>query len=392
MSARFTSARLVAVIAAAVLLGLAAARILHVQRAGARPTAPSATIPLPVQVATIERRNIPVVLEGLGTVEAYNTVTVRPLIQGQIADIDFIEGQKVQRGQVLAHLDDRLLAAALAQARAARKRDEAKLAYARSELGRLTAIAAQGYVSRQLVDSQRAQVAVLAATVAADQAAVANAAVQLSYTTIRAPIAGITGIRLVDKGNVISPSGPGIVVITQAQPITVVFSLPADEVARLPLGQAAGPLPVAAFERDDRHRLACGTLMLLDNRVDPSTNTVRLKAVFANRAGRLRPGEFVNAHLRAAIRRGVLVVPQAAVQHGDQGPFVWLLHPGPVVVRQAVALGREDGRQVEVERGLAPGERIAIQGADRLYSGEAVAVSNRASAASSPAAVALEVP
>ncbi len=338
-----------------------------------RPAAHQDQPATPVTVATIERGDVPVVVEGLGTVQAYNTVTVRPLISGQLADIDFMEGERVRPGDILARLDARLLEAQLHQAQATVLSDRARLDYARGQLKRLESEGAQGFVSRQLVDSQRAQVAVLEATVIAGQAAVRNAAVQLSYTVIRAPIPGITGIRMVDQGNVISPSGTGIVVITQIKPIAVVFTLSATALAGLPEGRSAGT-PAVAFDAQDRRRLATGTLELVDNRLDPVSNTARLKAIFANGDGALRPGEFVNIHLRKSLLRSVITVPLRAIQYGQAGPFVWLLRPDSTVDLRPIEPGASDKDLVEVTHGLAPGDRVVIAGQYGLEAGARVRV------------------
>jgi membrane fusion protein, multidrug efflux system len=347
---------------------------------------------IPVMAATVARRNVPVVIEGIGTVQAYNTVTVRPLIQGQIASIDFIEGQRVSPGDVLARLDPRLLQAQLQQAEATRSSDHAKLDYARQQLSRLESEAAQGFVAQQLVDSQKSQVVVLKATVAADQAAVQNSSVQLSYTVIRAPIGGITGIRMVDRGNVISPSGPGIVVITQVKPIAVVFTLPAGELAGLAAGRGGKAAAVEAFDAQDRKPLAAGTLELVDNQIDPRSNTVRLKAIFANTDGALWPGDFVNIHLRKSLLRDVATVSSRAIQYGQDGPFVWLLRPDSTVEPRAVEVGASDGDEVEVKRGLTAGDRVVVAGQYGLAAGAAVHVQALPGAPPPSATGDLEVP
>ena len=347
--------------------------------------ASAAPPPVPVVVGTATRRNMPVVVDGLGTVQAYNTVTVRPLISGQIADIDFMEGQRVRPGDILARLDPRLLEAQLHQAQATALSDRARLDYAREQLRRLDSEVAQGFVSRQLVDSQRSQVAVLEATLIADQAAVLNAAVQLSYTVIRAPIPGITGIRLVDRGNVISPSGSGIVVITQIRPIAVVFTLPAAALDGLPQGRSAGT-PVVALDAQNRKPLATGALELVDNQIDPVSNTARLKAIFPNTDDALRPGDFVNVRLRKSLLRDVLTVPRRAIQYGQTGSFVWLVRPDSKVSLQPIQAGASEGDNVEVTSGLRAGDRVVVDGQYGLQAGTAVRVQELPVARSSEAA------
>ena len=344
------------------------------ERARGASSTPALERTTPVVVATVEHRDIPIELAGVGTVEAYNQVTVKPRINGQITELDFTEGTSVHPGQLLARLDDRLLAAQLQQARAARLRDEANLADAMRRLARATPLAPQGYVSREDFDSLHSQVDMLKATVAADRAAVKTAQVELDYTLIRAPIEGVTGIRLVDSGNVISTTDPGIVVITQIAPIAVVFSLPADELSSLSVGASSQALPVIAFSRDDRTRIAAGQLALTDNRIDPQTNTVRLKAIFPNRRKLLKPGEFVNAHLLTSVEHHALTVPARAIQFSDRGPFVWLLRSDSTVEQRSITTGTTSGRFVAVTHGLTAGDRVVVTGQYGLRTGSLVAV------------------
>ena len=365
---------------------------LHFEHAHGASSASSLERTTPVVVATAARRDIPIELAGVGSVEAYYQVTVKPRINGQIAELDFTEGSSVRPGQVLAKLDDRLLAAQLQQARAARLRDEASLADAVKKLARAVPLAPEGYVSRNDLDSLRSQVAMLKATVAADRAAVKTAQVELDYTVIRAPIGGITGIRLVDPGNVISTTDPGIVVITQITPIAVVFSLPADEVSSLPVGVSSQALPVIAFSRDDRTQIASGQLALTDNRIDPETNTVRLKAIFPNRRALLKPGEFVNAHLLTSVEHNALTVPARAVQFSDRGPFVWLLRSNSTVEQRPIATGPTSGRFVAITHGLTAGDRVVVTGQYGLRTGSLVAVQTAPEASPMAGESVLDVP
>ena len=366
--------------------------VFNLERAHGASSTPPLERATPVVVATVERRDIPIELAGVGTVEAYNQVTVKPRINGQITELDFTEGTPVRPGQVLAKLDDRLLSAQLQQARAARLRDEASLADAMRKLARATPLAPQGYVSREDLDSLQSQVAMLKATVAADRAAVKTAQVELDYTVIRAPIEGITGIRLVDAGNVISTTDPGIVVITQIVPIAVVFSLPADELSSLSVGASNQALPVSAFSRDDRTRIAAGRLALTDNRIDPQTNTVRLKAIFPNRRELLKPGEFVNAHLLTSVEHNALTVPARAIQFSDDGSFVWLLRSDSTVEQRAVATGATSGQFVAVTGGLSAGDRIVVTGQYGLRTGSLVAVQSAPAASPVAGESVLDVP
>jgi membrane fusion protein, multidrug efflux system len=346
----------------------------------------------PVVVATSERRDVPVELKGIGIVQAYNTVTVKPRISGQIMQVVFTEGQRVHQGDVLAKIDSRFLVAQLHQAEATRAKDEAQLANVRRDLARMTDVSVREFISRQLVDGQQAQVAMLEAAVRADDAALENTKVQLDYATVTAPIDGITGIRMVDVGNVISPSDPGVVVITQVKPIAVIFTLPADTLAAMEVGQAGGSIPVEVFDRNDTTRLAVGRLALVDNQIDRNTNTVRLKAVFDNADGALRPGEFVNAHLLKTVLRGATAVANTAVQYDERGPFAWLVRPNFTVEPRRIVVGPSSGNLVVIESGLSPGDRVVLDGQYSLHAGATVAVQTRLTNASPGGGNALSIP
>jgi multidrug efflux system membrane fusion protein len=343
-------------------------------------------------VATAESRDVPVALKGIGIVQAYNTVTVKPRISGQIMQVVFTEGQQVHTGDVLVRIDSRFLVAQLHQAEATRAKDEAQLANAKRDLVRLTDVSVKGFVSQQLVDGQRAQVATLEAAVQADEAAIENTRVQLDYATVTAPIDGMTGIRMADVGNVISPSDPGIVVITQIKPIAVIFTLPAEMLAAMALGQAAGPTPVEVFDRDDKTRLATGRLALVDNQIDRTTNTARLKAVFDNTDNTLRPGEFVNAHLLKTVLRGATVVAQGVVQYNEQGAFAWLVRPDRTVEPRRIVIGPASGASIVIEGGLLPGDQVVLDGQYNLHPGAPVQLQARSATASGGGGNALSVP
>jgi membrane fusion protein, multidrug efflux system len=364
----------------------------HTQRADAKPLA-SATAPAASVVAsTAQHRDVSVELKGIGVVQAYNTVTVKPRIGGQIMQVVFAEGQRVHQGDVLARIDSRFLLAQLHQAQATRAKDEAQLANAKRDLARLNDVSVKGFVSRQLVDGQQAQVSVLAASVQADQAALENTQVQLDYATVTAPIDGITGIRMVDVGNVISASDPGIVVVTQIKPIFVVFTLPADVLTAMAVGQATGPAPVEVFDRDDRTRLAAGQLALVDNQIDRATNTVRLKAVFDNADNTLRPGEFVNAHVLKTVLRGATVVEKNVVQYDEHGPFAWLVRADRTVEPRRITVGPASGEEVVIEEGLVPGDRVVLDGQYTLRAGMRVATKQRDTNATAIDNSALSIP
>ena len=382
------------VVAGALVLAGFFAVNLQLQRARAARAVAASVRAVPVVLTRVERRDMPVDLKGIGAVQAFNTVTVKPLVGGQIVQIAFTEGQAVRPGEILARIDSRFLTAQLHQAEAKRVQDQAQLDNARRDLARLTDVAVRGYISHQQLDAQRAQVAVDEAAIVGDQAAIEDARVQLDYATVRAPIEGVTGIRLVDVGNVIAPSDPGIVVITQLKPIAVIFTLPADALGAVPAGRTAAdaPLTVEVFDRDDRVRLATGTLALIDNVIDRSTNTVRLKALFDNASGTLRPGQFVNAHLRRTVLRAVTVLPKAAIQYNEQGAFAWVVRSDSTVEPRRISVGPTAENLATIEQGLAPGEQVVLDGQYDLHPGAPVLVRASGTAAQATSRSALEIP
>ncbi|WP_166646401.1 efflux RND transporter periplasmic adaptor subunit [Zavarzinia compransoris] len=324
---------------------------------------------VPVVVGTVERVPVPVFFDGIGTVQASNTVQVRPRIDGEILEIGFREGQEVKAGDLLARIDPRAYEANFKQAVANLARDEAQLADARSNLRRLTEIGE--FASRKSVDNQRALVIQYEALVAASKASVDHARAQLDDTVIRAPIDGRTGIRNVDIGNIVHAADANpLVTITQLQPISVVFTLNADLLPEILDGMAAGALPVAAFAKDNKTLLAEGSLDLVDNQIDQATGTVKLKATFANDGQRLWPGQFVNARLRVSIYEG-LSVAATAIQQGPNGAYLWTIDgEGKAGMRSVVVTRQQDGRAL-IATGLAAGQKIVIDGQYKLQPGVA---------------------
>jgi membrane fusion protein, multidrug efflux system len=378
--------------AAIAFTGIAALtwRLLHSEVGQVRSSPdPKASVPS-VVVTVVKARDVAVELKGMGVVQAYNTVIVKPRINGQITDIVFREGQAVRKGEVLARIDDRYLVSQLHQAQANSAKDEAQLANARRDLGRLTDELVRAFVSKQLVDAQKAQVAVLEATVRADAAAIENAQVQLGYTSIAAPIDGITGMRMIDVGNVVSPTDPGIVTITQIRPIAVVFTLPADVSAEIP--SRPQDIPVEVFDRHDRLSLAKGGLALVDNQIDRTTNTVRLKALFDNADGALRAGAFVNAHVLKTQLRSVPTISKHAVQYDDTGPFVWVVRPDMTVLPARISLGPPTGDSVVVDRGLSPGDKVVLDGQYNLHAGTHVQMLPESTSSPATSTNALNIP
>ncbi|WP_233475615.1 MULTISPECIES: efflux RND transporter periplasmic adaptor subunit [Bradyrhizobium] len=328
---------------------------------------------IPVTAAGVAQGDAPIVVEGLGTVSPLNTATIRTQVQGTLESVDFVEGQEVKRGQVLARIDQRVYEAQVDQAEAALVRDQASLKNAKANLARTRPLADRGFATQQALDTQNSQVAQGEGTIQLDQAALEAAQTQLSFTTITAPLDGVTGIRRIDPGNIVQPSDPnGLVVLTQLQPIAVIFTLPSTEIPDVQKAIAAGDVAVDAYDASNRRRLDHGSLMLIDNQVDSSTGTVRLKASFPNAARTLWPGAFVNIHLTIAVRKNALTVPLTAVQQGPNGAFVYVIGPDhKVTVRQVVA-GQSRAGKVLIEQGLSPNETVVTAGQYRLSAGTTV--------------------
>jgi multidrug efflux system membrane fusion protein len=335
--------------------------------------------PVPVTVAAAERQDLPILLDAIGTVQAFNTVTIRAQVEGQLTEVAFREGQMVKRGDLLARIDPRAYQASLDQALAKKAQDEALLANARLDLQRYQTLARSDGVSKQQQDTQRAQVAQQEAQLAADQALIDAARTQLSFTTIRAPIDGRVGLRQVDQGNFVrAGDAAGIVTLSQLQPIAVVFTLPQQELARVQDAMARGPVQVQVVPGPGMPAVPSGELLTLDNAVDPQTGTLKLKASFANADLRLWPGAFVNVRIEVQRLSGVTTIPLVAVQRGPDGPYAFLLKPDRTVEQRPLQLGQLTPAVAEIRQGLAPGDRVVTSGALRLSPGQAVVVSDPA--------------
>jgi multidrug efflux system membrane fusion protein len=349
------------------------------------PPAPAPAQPIRVETAQATRRDVPIFLEGLGTVQAYYTVTITPRVDGELLSLGFTEGQTVKPGDVLAQIDPRPYQAALDQAVAMKGKDTAMLANARRDLERYISLAPEEFTSEQTLETQRSLVAQLEAQIVGDQAAIDNAKTQLSYTTIKSPIYGRTGIRLTDPGNIVhAATSTGIVVVTQVQPISVIFTLPADSL--LPVRQAltAAPLPVTAVSRDGKNVLGSGQVELIDNQIDQATGTMRLKAKFPNKDNSLWPGDFVNARVLVQTRHDALTVPSTAVQRGPDGVFAYVVKADETVEMRRLQVGEESGAVTIVQKGLQEGERVTTSNQYRLQPGSHVRVVE--APAASPAA------
>lgn len=343
--------------------------------AGLPPTTGSMERPgVPVTAVTVTRRNVPIFLTGLGTVQAFNTVTVKPRVGGQIIDLPFVEGQELQQGAVVAHIDPRPYAAALRQAEGVTAKDEAQLANAELDLTRSTNLAQKGYATTQALDTQKALVAGFKAAIESDKAAVESAQTQFDYATVKSPIAGVPGLRMVDAGNVVAPSDPGIVVITQIEPITVVFTLPEDAIRPLPVGRPTETFAVDALARDNTTVLARGTLSLVDNRIDPTTGMARLKATFPNTDRALKPGQFVNARLKLETLTSAMTLPAMAAQTDQQGQYVYVIRRDGSVEKRRIHVARNTGDLVVVAGGLQADEEVVLDGQYGLKPGAKVAI------------------
>jgi multidrug efflux system membrane fusion protein len=334
----------------------------------AAPATPPQAIAVDTAVAT--QTDVPVYFGGLGTVQALYTVTVSPRVDGELTKVGFVEGQMVKQGDLLAQIDPRPYQAAYDQAVATKDKDAAQLANAKVDLDRYVMLAPQNFTSKQTLDTQRSLVAQLTAQVKIDQALIDSAKTQLDYTTITSPIPGRTGIRLVDPGNnVHASSTAGIVVVTQVQPITVIFTLPEEDLGDIGAGMAAAPLAVTAMSRDEKTVLGQGTLMLIDNEIDQTTGTIRLKASFPNADNKLWPGEFVNAKVLVQTKHNALTIPTAAIQRGPSGVFAYVVKPDSTVEMRPLQVAEDANGMTVVSGGLQVGERVTTSNEYRLQPG-----------------------
>lgn len=329
--------------------------------------------PVPVTVIDAVRQDVPVYASALGTVAAMNTVTVSPQVGGQLISLDFKEGQEVKKGDVLARIDPRTLQASYDEAAAAKRQNQAQLATARSNFQRSNSPEYRQYVAKTDLDTQRNQVAQFESTVAANEASMRAAQVQLQYTQVTAPISGIAGIRAVDAGNIVS-AGTALVTLTQIDPIHVVFNLPERQLPDVRQAQQAGAVAIAALDRNDAHVLTDGgTLDVVDNQISSDSGTFRARALFGNTDGRLWPGQFVNVRMQLRTITGGVVIPTQAVMRGPDGEYVYIVRPDNTVAMQTVKSGVEVGdSQVQITEGLKGGERVVSEGQFRLKPGAKV--------------------
>ena len=343
--------------------------------------------PVPVLVAPAARADVPVYMDAVGTIKALNTVTVRPQVDGKLLSVNFKEGDDIKKGDVLAKIDPVIYQAQLNQAIAKKAQDEAQLANSKIDLDRYEKLAATAAINKQQADTQRALVAQYTALVQADQAAIDNAQAMLGYTTITAPIDGRTGIRMVDEGNYVrsADANSSIVVITQLQPISVLFNLPQQDLSQVNTAFNKGPLNVEAQRSDNDAVIDRGTLRVVDNQVDQTTGTVKLKAEFPNANLQLWPGQFVNIRLLVDTLKQVVVIPTGAVQRGPNGTFVYVVKDDDTVSVRPITVQKQDETQTVISKGLEAPERVVTTGFVRLTDGTKVAIGSGEAPAAQPA-------
>jgi membrane fusion protein, multidrug efflux system len=367
------------------LVALAAAVLLVVDRAPVEKTGGTADKtanapdkkqgppPVPVTIAEVTTRDVPIYFEGLGTVQASNTVAIHSQVDGKLTSVNFVEGQRVKAGDVLAIVDPRPFQAVLDQAKAKKAQDEAQLVSDAKDLARFEDLVKKGAGTQQAVDQQQAKVDALKATIASDQAGIENAETQLSYATITAPISGHVGFRQVDAGNIVHAGDQTpITVLTDPTPTMVIFTLPQRDLAEVQDAMAKGEVAVVAMDQDNVYEIGTGKLLLIDNQIDQTTSTIRLKASFPNEDERLWPGEFIRARVLVETVKDAVTIPQAAVQRNSQGLLAWIIGADNVAESRPIEGGPTVGDMTVVKSGLKAGERVVVSGQYRLRPGAKV--------------------
>lgn len=340
---------------------------------------------VPVAVAAVSQQDMPVYLDGLGSVQAFNTVTLKTRIDGEVTQVAFREGQDVKKGELLIVIDPRPYQVALEQAQATMYRDQSQLTIAKRNVERYSELFKEGVVSQQDLDTQQSAEGNLEGMVRADQAAIDNAKLNLAYTHITAPFDGRVGLRLVDPGNMVHASDTtGMLVLTQMHPIAVIFTLPEDNLPPVLKRLQKGSMTVDVFSRDNRNHLSTGNLLTVNNQIDQTTGTVRLKAVFDNNDSMLWPNQFVNARLLLDVKKNATVVPAAAVQRGAEGTYAFVVKADNTVEVRQVKVGVTEGNLIAVTQGLNPGENVVTDGQDKLQAGTRVRPSAPTASADAP--------
>jgi multidrug efflux system membrane fusion protein len=344
----------------------------------ARAALPAARA-VPVSIAIAARRDVPISVTGLGTVQASFTIAIHSQVDGIMQQVLFTEGQHVKQGDVLARIDPRLFQAALDQAKAKRQQDVATLGGAQKDLERSKTLVVRNIATQQLVDQQQARVDQLKAAIEADEAAIETAQTQLDFTAIKAPSDGRVGVRLVDPGNLVHANDTRpIASLVLTQPSAVLFTLPMQVLDDLRDAMARGPVEVTAFDQNNRRLLSTGKLLLIDNAIDQATATIRLKAMFDNADERLWPGEFVNARVAVDIRRNAVAVPTTAIQRGQPGLYVWIVNADNVAEVRPIVLGPASGDLTVIDKGVAEGERVVTDGQYKLQTNARVTITSPA--------------
>jgi membrane fusion protein, multidrug efflux system len=386
------TALLTTFVAASGLFYFAHIRPLEKAAAAVPPAAPP---PVPVVAATVAQHDVPVYLVGVGTVIAYNTDVVRAQIQGEIISVNFTEGQKVHAGDLLAQIDPRPYQALVDQYTGQLQRDQAQLMNAKANQKRYTQLGDKGWATPQLMETQNAQVGELEGAIKTDQALIDASKVQLSYTRLIAPIDGVVGIRQIDVGNIISPStASGLCVVTQLDPISLIFTLPETVLAQIQQQQerAKAPLKVIAYNQDNTIKLDEGELGLVNNEILQTTGSIQLKANFSNKNNRLWPGELVNARLLLDTRHNGLTVPAAVVQQGPKGPYVWAINPDNTVAIHQIKVAQISDGQALIDSGLDANEQVVVDGQYKLQPGVHVALLHGKAAQEEAAQDAMQAP